>query len=75
LAWLLIAPYWEGFQQFTRFSLTDLSARPPFLMGVSLMHHFHPKASPVKDIGPSRNNAILTIDQRLIKVETIALVP
>ena len=44
-------------------------------MGVSLMHHFHSKASPVKDIGPSRNNAVLTIDQRLIKVETIALVP
>lgn len=65
----------EGFQQFTQFSLIDLSIRPPFLMGIPLVHHFHSKASPVKDIGPGRDNAILTIDQRLIEVETIALVP
>lgn len=44
-------------------------------MGIPLVHHFHTKASPIEDIGPSGNNAILTIHQRLVEVETIALVP
>jgi hypothetical protein len=41
-------------------------------MRVSLVHHFHSKTGPIKDIGPSRNDAVLTIDQRLVEVETIS---
>jgi hypothetical protein len=41
-------------------------------MGIPLVHHFHTKSRPIKDIGPSRNNAILTIHQRLVEVETIS---
>ena len=40
-------------------------------MGVPLVHNFHTQTSPIKDIGPSRNHAILTINQRLVEVETV----
>jgi hypothetical protein len=71
LAWLLIAPYLEGFQQFTQFSLIDLSIRPPFLMGIPLVHHFHTKPGSVKNIGPSIQDMALIIHDGLVKIETI----
>jgi hypothetical protein len=75
LAWLLIAPYLEGFQQFTQFSLIDFSIRPPFLMGIPLVHHFHTKTGSVKNVGPSIQDMALIIHDGLVKIETIALVP
>jgi len=36
--------------------------------------NLHTQTSPIKDVGPSRNHAILTINQRLVEVETVALV-
>ena len=42
-------------------------------MGISLMHHFHPKSSTVQNISPSRNYSVLTINQRLIEVETVEI--
>src|SRR6056300_972379 len=38
---------------------------------VSLVHHFHPKTSTVKDISPGVNNTTLTINDRLVEVKTV----
>ena len=44
-------------------------------MGIPLVHHFHSQSGPVKDVGPSRNYAVLTVNQRLVEVETISRFP
>ena len=42
---------------------------------VAFMHDLHSKSGPVKDVGPSRNHTVLTVNQRLVEVETISRFP
>ena len=41
------------------------------VMSISFVHDFHSKTCSVEDISPSRDNLVLTINQRLVKVKTI----
>ena len=41
-------------------------------MRIPFVHHFHSEASPVKDVSPGGDDAVLTINQRLVEVETIS---
>ena len=42
-------------------------------MSISFMHHFHPEICPIKNISPSRDDMILSIDQTLIEVKAIKI--
>jgi hypothetical protein len=40
-------------------------------MGISLVHHFHPQTCSVKNISPSRNYSILTINKGLVEIKSV----
>jgi hypothetical protein len=69
---MLIALYvLEGFQQFTRFTLIDYSIRPPFLMGISLVHHFHSETCSVEYISPGINYLSFRTHNGLVEIKSV----
>ena len=41
-------------------------------MGISLVHYLEAKTCTVQNVSPSRDNIVLTVEQRLVEVETIS---
>ena len=41
-------------------------------MSITLMHYLHAKSGTVKHIGPGVQNTTLSVDDRLVEVETIS---
>jgi len=40
-------------------------------VSITLVHYFHAQTSTVEDVGPSRDDAVLTVDQRLIEIKPV----
>ena len=40
-------------------------------MGITLVHYFHAQSCSVEDVGPSRDDTVLTIGNRLVEVEYV----
>ena len=41
------------------------------VVSIALVHHFHAQASTVQDVSPGWDDSVLTVNQRLVEVETV----